>query len=84
MTPPATPSWLDLGREKVYRLCGPEKGEPLLQQAMATVGLSELRSADDLLLVAEHLIAAGGFSQAIGFALRFQATLHGGVRRPRT
>lgn len=83
MTTQATTSWLELARVKVYRLCGPEKGEAFLQDAMAAVGVRELRSADDLLLVADHLISTSGFSQAVGFALQFQATLHGGVRRPR-
>lgn len=70
-------SWMDLARAKVYRLCGPEDGEVLLRESLLALELDALRSADDLLLVAERLVGLGGFKQAVGHALQFQATLHG-------
>lgn len=73
--------WVALARVKLQRICGEDRGQALLTEAMAEAGLRALLSADDLAKVADVLIKRGGFVQAVGFALQFQAILHG-ARRP--
>lgn len=69
--------WMTAARVKLHRISGPERGEQLLQQALAELGLRGLSSAEELFALAEHLVTKGGFTEAIGYALQFQATLHG-------
>jgi hypothetical protein len=73
---------LALARAKLHRLCGVERGETLLREALSEAGLETVRSPDDLGAVAAHLIERGGFAQAVGYTLQFQATLHGARRPP--
>jgi hypothetical protein len=73
--------FLSIARSKLHRICGPERGEELLREALATAGLDAVRTADDLDALADALIDRGGFVEAVGYALQFQATLQGARRR---
>jgi aryl carrier-like protein len=72
--------WVVLARSKLHRLCGRERGEALLDEALLGAGLDAIRTVEDLDRVADQLIRKGGFVEAVGYALRFQATLHGARR----
>lgn len=82
MTRAADSRWSALARTKLHRICGIDRGEALLRDALATAGLEELRSPDDLATIARVLVAQGGFVEAVGHALQFQATLHGARSGP--
>lgn len=70
--------WMAAARMKLHRLCGPVDGERRLHDGLVALGLSELRSAADLYRLAAWFVRQGGFLEALGYALQFQATLLGG------
>ncbi len=76
-TPPPHDVWMDAARVKLHRICGQERGEQLLHEALRARGKTGLASADELYGLADYFIEKGGFLEAVGHALKFQATLHG-------
>lgn len=64
-----------LGREKALRIGG---------DALTALGLRELRTPNELLLFANHLIKLGGIAESVGRALKVSALLRGAAEASRT
>ena len=64
-----------LGKEKALRLGG---------EALAAVGLRELRTPDELLSFANYLIGLGGIAESVGSALKVSAILRGAANQARS
>jgi hypothetical protein len=67
----------DFALERLTRAVGPAAAPEAAREAFESLGLAELRSAKDLLVFAERLIARGGAFEAVGRGLKVSALLRG-------
>lgn len=70
--------------QRLTKALGRERGARCGEEALATLGLRELRGAQDLLHFANELIRQGGVVEAVGRALKVSAILRGAVDGTRT
>ena len=68
--------------ERLFKAVGREKGWQAGQEALAQLGLTELRNQQDVVGFANLLIQRGGVLEAVGRALKIAAVLRGAVDRP--
>ena len=71
----------DLARDKLVRVFGEEKTHMILKEGVADAGLSNISSADDLLIFSVQLKKRGGFEATVGAMLGLQAVLRGATVR---
>jgi len=57
---------------------GPERARLCIDEALSATGVRQLRTADEVVAFATHLMQRGGIFEVIGGALRVQAILRGG------
>lgn len=69
------PSLHDHALAKLARVFGAERGERVARQILQEIGLSELRTPDDLMRFGAALEALGGYEAAIGAMLRLHARI---------
>jgi hypothetical protein len=69
--------------DRLTQSFGPERAQLYIDEALSASGLSQLRTADEVLLFANNLMQRGGFFEVMGGALRVQAILRGGNEAPR-
>lgn len=75
-TEPAEP-FESIARAKMARVLGSTRAEQLFQSVLKQVGLSRLRSAEDLLIFAQALAKAPAFEGAVGSMLCVTAVMAG-------
>jgi hypothetical protein len=63
--------------ERVTNALGPKRAGEVLRDALHRVGDRPVNTPDDMLTLAEAMIAQGGLVEAIGRALKVQALLRG-------
>jgi hypothetical protein len=63
--------------QKLHNMLGPERATKLVDQTLAELKLTELKTANDRLRFGSALIRHGGVLEAIGRAIKVQALLHG-------
>lgn len=63
--------------QRLTRAVGPAAAPDVAREALASLGLDELRSPSDLLGFAEQLMARGGVFEAVGRGLKISALLRG-------
>ncbi len=63
--------------EQLAKVMGSTQAEEVMRECLTALGIVEVRSPDELRLVADRLIHAGGFVAVIGGSLRVQALLAG-------
>ena len=68
---------------RLTKALGRERGVRCGEQALAALGLRELRGPQDLLNFANELIRQGGVVEAVGRALKVSAILRGAIDGPR-
>ncbi len=69
--------WDEAASGKLKRVLGAEAGERMRQKVMEKMGLTSLKSANELFAFAELLGQEGGFAGALGGLLGVHATLRG-------
>jgi hypothetical protein len=62
---------------RMIRALGREKALRLGNDALAALGLKELKTPNELLAFANHLISLGGVAESVGRALKVSAILRG-------
>jgi len=67
----------ELAHSKLARVFGAEKAQKLVDEIVADGGLSEIASAQDLLVFSVALKKRGGFESTVGAMLALQAVLRG-------
>lgn len=63
--------------DQLAKVMGSTQAEEVMRECLTALGLVEVSTADELRLVADRLIASGGFVAVIGGSLRVQAILAG-------
>lgn len=63
--------------ERLTKAVGRTAGERYAKEALATLGMRELSTADDLLAFANYLLTKGGVAESVGRALKVTAILRG-------
>jgi hypothetical protein len=71
------PTFAQFALEKLTRVLGPERGHHIYQETLEAVGLTDLRTADELHAFAQRLSSRGGFEAAVGGLLSVAAVLRG-------
>jgi hypothetical protein len=66
-----------LAMTKLTNVMGDVRAVTVMQDILSRAKLEEVRTPQDLLLVAEHMIASGGLLEVVGRALKVQAVLRG-------
>ncbi len=69
----------ELARERLFRAIGPAQAPATIEEAMSSLGLSQLRSPTELLRFAEQLMQKGGVFESVGRGLKISALLKGAV-----
>jgi hypothetical protein len=67
---------------RLRRALGAAAADRCAEEALAKIGLRELRSPTDLLDFANYLLEQNGSAQVVGSALKVTAILRGGRPRP--
>lgn len=62
---------------KLINAMGPDRGRRLMNEVLAKLGLSELRTPNDRFLFGNELIRRGGIGKLLGPSITMQARLHG-------
>jgi hypothetical protein len=70
-----------LALEKLARVLGPARGRRVFDETLLLMGKSDLLTADDLHLFAEHLTRKGAFEGAVGGLLGVAAVMRGAKAR---
>jgi hypothetical protein len=74
-------TWTAKAKERLVRALGAQAGQRVADEALARIGATELRTPDELLAFANHLVTQGGVIEAVGRALKVSALLRGAVER---
>jgi hypothetical protein len=69
--------WDEAAMGKLTRVLGRETGMDVYTQALHTLGMAQLASADDLHRFAQHVAGLGGFAGAVGGLLSVHSVIHG-------
>ena len=64
--------------DRMVESFGPERAQLCIDETLSASGLSQLRTADEVVVFANNLMQRGGIFGVIGGALRVQAILRGG------
>jgi hypothetical protein len=64
--------------DRMVESFGPERAQLCIDETLSASGLSQLRTADEVVVFASNLMQRGGIFGVIGGALRVQAILRGG------
>jgi len=67
----------DGAMERLMKAVGRAAGERYAKEALATLGVRELSTPDELLAFANYLLRKGGVAESVGRALKVTAILHG-------
>jgi hypothetical protein len=62
---------------KLINAMGPDRGRRLMNEVLAKLGLSELKTPNDRFLFGNELIRRGGIGKLLGPSIAMQARLHG-------
>ena len=63
--------------ERLMKAVGRSAGERHAREALANIGLREIRTPDELLAFANYLLKQGGVVESVGRALKVTAILRG-------
>lgn len=77
MTRPPPTAWNDVAVAKLTRVLGEKPGRDLMTTTLATLGIAEITSADQLRDFAKILAGNGGFAAALGALLSVHAATYG-------
>lgn len=77
MTRPPPTAWNDVAIAKLTRVLGERPGRELMTETLATLGIAEIASADQLRDFATILSRKGGFAAALGALLSVHAATYG-------
>jgi len=75
--PPPAPGLAQLALDKLTRVLGAEQGKRAFAQTLIAVGLTDLRTPNELYTFGEHLSKQGGFQAAVGRLLTVAAVIRG-------
>jgi hypothetical protein len=63
--------------QKIFNTFGAQRGRALVDETLASLGITELRTPDDRLRFGNALIKRGGLLESVGRSIKIQAILHG-------
>ena len=78
----AVDDWNAVALAKLVSVLGPEAGHIAMRAGLRSIARDELRSAAELRLFAEALLAEGGFTGAVGGLLIVHAAMYGTQHGP--